>query len=109
MPPEARIPNSHARFVSIAEGLILKLRVIQDLATEGAWENLDSLTTPFLAEMEALRSFQKLPIYEAADCRLIEEVQQMLKATIALCSTRMEQIGPLLNALKITQTSTEAP
>jgi len=93
----------------LAKNLILKLSEIQHIAKEGEWEKLDTLMPSFLADTETLQSFPKLSVGNVSERRLIEAVQQMLQETIYLCSTRMEQIGPLLNALKITQTSTEAP
>ena len=109
MPLEATIPNTHAHFVAIAEGLLVKLREIQELAKAGSWENLDLLSAPFLAEMAALRAFEKLPIDDPDDRRLIDDVQKMLQTTIALCATRMEQIGPLVKAFEHNQKSTETP
>lgn len=106
---ETTIPNTHARFVSIAEGLLVKLREIQDLAKAGSWESLDLLSAPFLTEMAALRAFEKLPIDDPDDRRLIDDVQQMLQTTIALCATRMEQISPLIKAFERNQKSTETP
>jgi hypothetical protein len=109
MLPEAIIPNTHARFVSIAEALLVKLHEIQDIAKAGSWENLDLQPAPFLTEMAALRAFEKLPIVDPDDRRLINDVQQMLQTTIAQCATRMEQIGPLIKAFERNQKSSETP
>lgn len=74
------------------------LHSLLDLAQKGEWERLDEELEGLLQIMEILRSTEFRPPASPGKRAQIEQSLQLLKAATDLCSTRKDQITPLINA-----------
>jgi len=70
-----------------------------DLAEQGDWDGLSDLAHDLLPALEAARSPANSPASKAVEGKQIEQLLPMLQTAIEHCSTRREQILPLINAL----------
>ena len=85
------------------------MRAIQALAEQGEWTRLDELSECFFPAMAAFKKLTESAQIVSDNRKTLVEIQQMLQSTILLCSNRMEQIAPLISALKGTPTTTDKP
>lgn len=91
------------------EQLAANLRTLLLAAEQGEWDRITDISDQILLELELAEQPDFLSKMPSVDRKEIDEILLLLKSAVEQFSTRMEQIAPLLNALKITQKITASP
>lgn len=104
-----KIPSHTPNSAVLSDNLVSQLRQILRIAEEGDWQRIEELAPAVIATLEAFRATPLRQKDAPVDLGLIQEIQNLLQVAISSCSTRMEQIAPLVNALKVTRASTDNP
>lgn len=78
-------------------------------AEQEEWERVSTLMPTVTSTLEAFRATPIRPERGAIDTGLLQEILQMLQKATALCTTRKEQIAPLVKVLKEMPTSADEP
>ena len=102
------ISNSQT-FPALLKRLIKRLQNLTERAKLGQWEQLEQIEAELLIDLDALNNSPKQSIVSMTHRGQIIEIQKLLDTATSLCSIRKEQIEPLVNALKVTQTITDSP
>ena len=95
--------------LSNTEQLATNLRILIQAAEEGEWDRISDLSEQMLIELELAGKPDFLSKLPSVDRKEVEKIILLLNSAIEQCSTRMGQIGPLLNALKVTQKTVDSP
>jgi hypothetical protein len=98
-----------SKHLSNTEQLTASLRTLLLAAEQGEWDRITDLSGQLLLELEFAGKPDFLSNMPSVDRKEIDKILLLLISAIEQCTTRMDQIAPLLNALKVTQETAGAP
>lgn len=107
--PETKIPSLTPNLSLLAEQLAIQLNYVVEAAEQNDWDKTADLVHKLIPALEAFGSLPLTTDGSAVNVPLLQETKARLDKAIVLCSTRLEQISPLVNALKIKHLPTDKP